>query len=295
MLSATYVDVPDGLVRVVRAGADADLGGVTTDDVVPLLLLEGPDGTGEEAGGDQIEQAGGCDEEELQFRGRAAPGKTERVHRQPKCLLDARGFSLEMVYMLDSLVEDVADDGTNNQTDDDRERDRGSGGGEGNPGDEDDGLDTLAENGDEGQDEHEVLLEETLDDAVPVAGVDLGLHGSGQLDAPLLLHLTDTEERDADDGDDARGDQAEGAFVVVLGSIPLVGTDRVEGTDESTTNDHAEQKTKTSTQPDLSVEVSKRSTRLERRQQEKKNKRKGGEKKGDKKVQENRTCRTSFL
>ena len=68
MLFATYVDMPDGLVRVVGAGADADLGGVTTDDVVPLLLLQGPDGTGEEAGGDQVEQAGRCDEEDLQFR-----------------------------------------------------------------------------------------------------------------------------------------------------------------------------------------------------------------------------------
>jgi hypothetical protein len=32
----TYVDVPDGLADVVRAGAGADLGEVAADDVVPL-------------------------------------------------------------------------------------------------------------------------------------------------------------------------------------------------------------------------------------------------------------------
>ncbi len=93
MLSATYVDVPDGLVGVVGARAGADLGGVTTDDVVPLLLLQGPDGTGKETGSDQVEQAGGCDEEDLQFRGRATPGKRGRGNGQPKCLLDAGGES----------------------------------------------------------------------------------------------------------------------------------------------------------------------------------------------------------
>lgn len=193
--------------------------------------------------------------------------------------------------MLDSLVEDVADDGTHNQADDDRERHRGGGGGECDTGDEDDGLDALAEHGDEGQDEHEVLLEEALDDAVPVAGVDLGLDGGGQLDAPLLLHLTDTEEGDADDGNDARGDQAEGAFVVVLGRIPLVGTDRVEGADEGTTDDQAEQKTKACTQPDLSLEVSNRPSRWEKGQGEKTQ---GRENRGEE-GEGNHTCRTSFL
>ena len=67
------VDVPDRGADVVGARAGAYLGGVAADDVVPVLLLEVPDGFAEEARGDEVEEAGGDYEEDLEFGGGAAP------------------------------------------------------------------------------------------------------------------------------------------------------------------------------------------------------------------------------
>jgi len=65
--------MPDTLVDIVRAWPVAELGGVAADDVVPLLGLKSPNGSGEETRCDEVQKAGGEDEEQLQFRRRTAP------------------------------------------------------------------------------------------------------------------------------------------------------------------------------------------------------------------------------
>jgi hypothetical protein len=48
--------MPDALVDIIRSGSGTGLGGVTTDDIVPVLGLEIPDCAGEETGGDEVEE-----------------------------------------------------------------------------------------------------------------------------------------------------------------------------------------------------------------------------------------------
>lgn len=69
----THVDVPDALVNVIRASSGAKLSGFTTNELIPLLLLKVPHATGEQTSGDEIQQAGGRDQEDLDARGRATP------------------------------------------------------------------------------------------------------------------------------------------------------------------------------------------------------------------------------
>jgi hypothetical protein len=67
--------VPHALPDVVGARAGADPVGVAADDFVPGVGLEGPDGFGEEARGDEVEEAGGDDEEDLEFGAAAESGE----------------------------------------------------------------------------------------------------------------------------------------------------------------------------------------------------------------------------
>jgi hypothetical protein len=59
--------VPDALADVVGSWTGACLAGVASDDVVPRVVLEVPDCTGEEAGGYEVEEAGADYEEDLEF------------------------------------------------------------------------------------------------------------------------------------------------------------------------------------------------------------------------------------
>jgi hypothetical protein len=78
----THVDVPDGLADVVRAGPGADLGDVAANEGVPLVYFEVADGLGEEPGGDEVEEAGGDDEQELQRRVVTAPSGVRWMRRR---------------------------------------------------------------------------------------------------------------------------------------------------------------------------------------------------------------------
>lgn len=60
------VDMPDTLADIVGTGSRTRFGGITTDDIVPGVVLEVPDGTGEETSGDEVEEAGRDDQEVLQ-------------------------------------------------------------------------------------------------------------------------------------------------------------------------------------------------------------------------------------
>jgi hypothetical protein len=61
-----YIDVPDAAVNVVRPWPGAVLRGISSGQVVPLLRLEVPYSSGEETSGDQVEEAGGDDQEDLE-------------------------------------------------------------------------------------------------------------------------------------------------------------------------------------------------------------------------------------
>lgn len=70
--SRTYVDVPNALVNVIGASAAARLSGIAANGLVPLLRLKVPDGAGEEARRDEIQETRGRNKENLQLRRRAA-------------------------------------------------------------------------------------------------------------------------------------------------------------------------------------------------------------------------------
>ncbi|KAB8437403.1 hypothetical protein FH972_025081 [Carpinus fangiana] len=60
------VDVPYGLANIVAAGARTRLGGISTSQLVPSVLLQIPDASAKETGGNEVEEAGGDDQEDLE-------------------------------------------------------------------------------------------------------------------------------------------------------------------------------------------------------------------------------------
>lgn len=60
------VDVPDTLADIVGTSSRTRFGRITTDDIIPGVVLEVPDCTGEETSGDEVEEAGRDDQEVLQ-------------------------------------------------------------------------------------------------------------------------------------------------------------------------------------------------------------------------------------
>lgn len=71
----TYVYMPDTLLDVIGPWSISQLSSITADDVVPYLVFEIPNGAGEKAGSDQIQQARRGYEEVLQLRASSTPNK----------------------------------------------------------------------------------------------------------------------------------------------------------------------------------------------------------------------------
>lgn len=160
-----------------------------------------------------------------------------------------------------SLVDEVADDEADADAADDGEGERRCGEAETDTADEDDCLETFAENGDEGQQEHGVLFGPPLEGAAlpgpPGAGAGFfRFEGSSQLDAPLVLQLGDAQEGGTHDGDDDGGDDAEGALPDVLDAVgEVVLAVAVEGADQGAADDQAEQQTGGNAIPDLAAQL----------------------------------------
>jgi hypothetical protein len=57
--------VPDASVDVIGTRAVAELSSIAADNLVPLLLLNEPDGSGKETGSDHVQEAGRCNKEGL--------------------------------------------------------------------------------------------------------------------------------------------------------------------------------------------------------------------------------------
>lgn len=148
------------------------------------------------------------------------------------------------------LVEDVSDDGTGNQANDGRQGNGSRRSGERDTGNEDDSLDTLTEDGDEGKNEHGVLLKGSLEPSL-LASLERRIKGLGELDTPLSLHLTNSEKSSSHDGNDDGGEEAESAFIVVFIQLPRIGTDGIEDADKCSGDDHADEETDTCAEPDL--------------------------------------------
>ena len=58
--------MPDTLADIVGTSSRTRFGRITTDDIVPGVVLEVPDCTREETSGDEVEEAGRDDQEVLQ-------------------------------------------------------------------------------------------------------------------------------------------------------------------------------------------------------------------------------------
>ena len=150
------------------------------------------------------------------------------------------------------LVDNITHQRTGNQAHNDRQRHARRRTREAHTGDKHDGLDTLAQHGDERHEEHGVLLAPAGERvALPLLGDGLLLERLGELDAPLLLHLGDAQQGGAEGRDDDRRDETEGAFPVVLGVGPGVAAQAVEGADDAAADDEAEEEAGGGADPDL--------------------------------------------
>lgn len=194
--------MPKAAVNIVGSRAVAKLSRVAAHDDVPLLRLKVPDGAREEPGGDQIQEARRNDKKQVDLHHRAS--LENRVsHSDAKGQTGQRGEG----------------DGSGGR----REREAGY---------EDDALDALAQDRDEGQEEERVLLGQALQPALARVGLDRRLEGLGEFVAPFVLHLADAQQGDAHDGDDEGGEEREGALVVVLVGGPGVAAVDVEDADD---------------------------------------------------------------
>lgn len=220
------VDVPDRLADIVGARAGACFGAVAAADLGPGVVLEVPDSAGEEAGRDEVEEAGGDYEEDLEGCLVAAAVKK----------LDA-GLVLGEVLVCDIPVDKVSHNYTRQKARHHGQREcRGREAQTDTP-NEDDSLKTLTQDSNEGQDEHGVFLCPLLETpfAVVLAGSTVfGLHGLSQLDTPFLLELGDAKQGSTHDGDDHTGNQGEDTFPDVLCTGEMVLAEAVEGPDHAT-------------------------------------------------------------
>ena len=212
--------MPNALVNIIGTGTRAEFLSLTTNVLVPLGHLKVPDGAREEASRNEVQKAGRGNKKDLELCSGA------------------------------SLVQEVTDNAANNQANNGGQRDSAGGSGERDTSDEDDGLNTLTEDGDEGQEEHGVLLNEASEPTLGT-GLEGRIEGLGELDAPLGLHLTDSEQSSSHDGNDEGGEETEGTLIVVLVLLPGVAADSIEDTDEGGGNNHADEETNTRTNPDL--------------------------------------------
>ena len=162
------------------------------------------------------------------------------------------------MFCQDSPVDEVPHEAAGQQTTDDGQRKRGRGKTQTDATDVDDGLKPLTQDGDEGQDKHDVLLGPELDAApegVALRGLLAGLEGLDELDAPLVLELVDAQQGGAHEGDDDGGDDAEGALPDVLGTGEDVDAQGVEGADEAAADAQADGEAQGDADPDLLAEA----------------------------------------
>jgi len=152
----------------------------------------------------------------------------------------------------DLLIKNIAGDSPSNQSYDDRQRHRGRWGGERDTGDENDSFKSFTKNGDERDYEHTILLAPLLKSYLPAKSNDRSIFKRfGNLDTPLLLHLSNTKKSSTHDSYHQGGEKGKGRFPVVLGVLPFVFTQAIKSPDQSTANDQTDQKTSASAKPDL--------------------------------------------
>lgn len=202
--------MPDTTSDVIRPWAGTVLGRVTARGPVPVVGLKVPDCLGEEAGGNQIQEAGADDQKDLQ-RGHVA-----------------------------TLVDDETDEDSSCETTDGGQGDGAGGQSQADTSDKDNGLETFSQNGNEGKQEHGVFfcpgLEAGAESGVTVV---FGFESLCQLDSPFGLQLGDAEQGGTDDGDDDGRNDGKDAFPDVFCWAPFVLTDAVKGTDQPSADNEA--------------------------------------------------------
>lgn len=200
-LRIAAVDMPDAVADIVGAWTGSVLGSVAASRLVPGVGFQEPDALGEETRGHQVQETGADDEEHLQGGHVAA------------------------------LVNDEAYRAAGEETANRRQWDGGSLDAQADTTDEDNGFNALTQNRDEWKEEHGILLGPILE---AFAEFDIrllflfGLESTGELYAPLGLHLGDAQEGSAHDGDDDGGDDCEHTLPDVFGRPPGVGPEAIK-------------------------------------------------------------------
>ncbi|RDW67574.1 hypothetical protein BP6252_08970 [Coleophoma cylindrospora] len=221
------VDMPHAPANIIRTRARSVLRGIAAGDLVPLIGLEEPDSSREQAGGDMVQEARGDGEEESKGRHVAA------------------------------LVNQDANDAPSCNAGDGGQRNGTRGGADGHAADKHNALDAFPENGDEGQDEQRVALTPQLEALAQGAGVDVAdLEALEQLEAPFRLQLGDAQHGHAHNGDNHRRDHAEDTFPDVLAVAPFIHAEDVEGSNEQAAQEKADGEANGGAEPYLARRVS---------------------------------------
>ena len=222
------VDMVHGLSDVVGPVPVTTFGGVTATGKVESIVFKVPSTTGEKTGGDQIQDRGGQDQENLQ-RG---PGGT--------------------------VVQQKPDQTTTDQADHHGQRVRGrmrALRGDTGTGNEHDGFQPFPHHGDEGQDEHGVSSTQEPDLEVVSLTVRDFDQRPRDLHSPLTLHLVHSQHRDPHHGDHHRRDHTKNTFPQILGSPENVLLQRVVRTDETCTDGQTDDEPENNPSPHLDLQL----------------------------------------
>ena len=150
-------------------------------------------------------------------------------------------------------VDQVSNDGSCAETTEDSQRECSRRESQTNSADEHHSLESFSEYGDEGQQEHCVLLAPQLE-AVPGSIFVchfLLLQSLSQFDAPFILELRDPEQCSSNEGDDDGSEQTEDAFPYAFSPCEGILIQAIEGADHAGSNDDADEQSKSRTKPDL--------------------------------------------
>lgn len=153
---------------------------------------------------------------------------------------------------MNSLVDKVANKGTERKTENRRNGNRRSSLADANTSNEEHALEALTQDGDERQQEQGVLLAEVLQAVAEGTRVGLArVQGLAQLHAPLVLQLGDAQEDGAHGGDDEGGAEGKDALPDALCGGELFRAEGVDAADDGHGDDDAGDEAGGGAEPDL--------------------------------------------
>lgn len=210
--------------------------------MVPCVVFEEPDRAREEAGGDEVKEAGANHQEDLELC----------------CVATARTSSAIVnvsTMTHGSLpIDQIPNCTTSSQATDDSKRKRRSRQTQTNTSNENHSFQSLPKHRDKRQQKHSILLTPLLKPRprTPLDLLIILLQRHRNLHPPLVLQLGHAKQRRAHHGDNNRSEQTEDTFPDVFGAREVVFAKAVEGADQPAADDEADCEPEGDADPDLS-------------------------------------------